>query len=152
MNTTTTGNTASATDDIERLKTVLNHNPDDIAAAVSLGNIYTTKAKRLRRLFIIHMRCASTRISQKFGPIWGPCTGATVIRVSPNARIARCLKPMRDSATRISISDCCCVTPSATLAKPAHYGKNWLSVIQIIHRLNVRVLCLRKPSYSLVKL
>ena len=40
MNTTTTGSTAKAASDIERLKTVLNHNPDDIAAAVSLGNIY----------------------------------------------------------------------------------------------------------------
>ena len=36
----TTGNTTNAANDIERLKTVLNHNPDDLAAVVSLGNIY----------------------------------------------------------------------------------------------------------------
>ena len=40
MTTTTTGTTATAVSDIERLKSVLNHNPDDIAAAVNLGNIY----------------------------------------------------------------------------------------------------------------
>ncbi len=40
MNATTTDSVAKATKDIERLKTVLNHNPDDIAAVVSLGNIY----------------------------------------------------------------------------------------------------------------
>ena len=40
MNATTTDGAANAANDIERLKTVLNHNPDDIAAAVSLGNIY----------------------------------------------------------------------------------------------------------------
>ena len=39
MNVSTTG-TTNTNNDIERLKTVLNHNPDDIAAAVSLGNIY----------------------------------------------------------------------------------------------------------------
>lgn len=40
MNTTTTGSPSTSANDIERLKTVLNHNPDDLAAAVSLGNIY----------------------------------------------------------------------------------------------------------------
>jgi tetratricopeptide (TPR) repeat protein len=40
MNATTTDGASNVTSDIERLKTVLNHNPDDIAAVVSLGNIY----------------------------------------------------------------------------------------------------------------
>jgi len=39
MNATTTDSSSNVTNDIERLKTVLNHNPDDIAAVVSLGNI-----------------------------------------------------------------------------------------------------------------